>query len=202
MASTFEEVKAKCDMLLASVPSMEQSMLRNEIKEICSQVNISSHTMSPADLASDMECIQAARDRMVEILADAHMCATIKKDVAKMMTSAAKKTSAESSSDRREGDAVIKVSEYSLSSTAADAFYKFCDIMYSGLNNKYNSVGKRIACLQESVRITAFGSTALATDMAQPKDTSRNFDTDPKASPSSSVSANGGTTEFDWDGLS
>jgi len=198
MAATYEDVKTKCDMLLASVPRMDYSMLRSEIKEVCSNVSVSSSTMAPSDLAGDMERIQAARDRMVEILADAHMCSTIKKDVAKMMTSSAKKTSAESSSDRRDGDAIIKVVEYSISSTEADAFYKFCDIMYAGLNNKYNSVGKRIACLQESVRITAFGNTALVSDMATPKNTSSSFEVD-KKKPESTP---GSTIEFDWDNLS
>lgn len=198
MADSFEDVKAKCDVLMASIPSMDYSSMRNEVKDICSSVSISSSTMAPADLAGDMERIQAARDRMVEIVADAHMRFVATRDISKMMQAVAKKTSAETSSDRRDGDAIMRVSDYSLDATKAESFYKFCEVMYDGLNNKYNSVGKRIACLQESVRMHAFGNASMAADLATPRDTSKSFN----SSSSSPKGGNDGSTkEMDWNNL-
>jgi len=194
MAGTYEETKAKCDVLLASLLTMNYKSLKNEIREACRGVRVSSGTMTPNDLARDMEHIQAGRDRIVEILADSQENAMIRKDVAKMMLSAAKKNSAETSSDRRDGDACIKVTEYVLAHTEAEGFYKYCDIMYAGLTNKYNAVGKRIACLQESVRISAYGGGAsMVSDMAQPRQTADKFGTQKPVI--------GGTREADWDSL-
>jgi hypothetical protein len=201
MASSFEDARAKCDVLVASLPAMDYNALKSEVRAACKSVQISSNTMTPNDLAKDMETIQAARDRVVEILANAQENYTIRKDVAKMLTAAAKKNSAESSSDRREGDAAIKIAEYFLEQTKAESFYRYCETMYGGLDSQYASVSKRINCMQESVRINAYGGGSnMVADMAMPRSTADKFGSNSKGN------ANGGgsdssTQKMDWDNL-
>ncbi len=193
---SFEETKTKCDVMLASLSTLDYKSLKMEIRGACREVRISSNTMTPNDLSKDMELIQAGRDRIIEIIADAQENSMVRKDVAKLMTAAAKKNSSESSSDRRDGDAVIKVTEYILGHTEAESFYKYCEIMYAGLTNKYNAVGKRIACMQESVRINTFGGgSSMVSDTALPRNTSNTFDKAP------TPSSGDGTQTTDWDDL-
>jgi len=201
MASSFDDARAKCDVLIASLQKMDYDALKSEVKAACKSVRISSNTMTPNDLSRDMETIQAARDRVVEILANAQENYTVKRDVAKILAAAAKKNSAESSSDRRDGDAAIKIAEYVLEQTKAESFYKYCETMYGGLDSQYASVSKRIACMQESVRINMYGGgSSMVSDMAMPRDTAGKFGSSSKGKANAGES-DFSTKEVDWDNL-
>jgi len=191
---SFEELKALCDskLKLLAMNSKEYQRLRDEIKSIVDALPPISDCQSINDLSNSISQIQAAKDRVVNIVHEAQNNNSVRKAIADVIETSAISISTESSADRRKGYAAMKTAEYAISGAEADGFMRYCLGMMKNLDSRHDSISRRITCIQMTIKIGDGGREGIISESVAPRDTSDLFDHE------SGSGKNKDNGEIDW----
>jgi len=194
-ASKFQNLRAQCDAKVAAMEQLDYAVLKKEVRSFCS---ISSSGNGLQDLASQMQAVQAAKDRLSDILPAIHDNSIVRRSIANTLTEAYLGVSEASNTDKRKGMAALELGSYELEAAVAEGFYKYCWGYMKNLDSKHEAVSRRISCLQLGLKLYDFGGGTVP-GLAEPKNTADRFSPDSQPeTPSAPKQSWGKTGETDW----
>lgn len=148
------------------------------------------NVFDPTALAQDMVSVQGYKDRAVEIVHVLTENYLVHKRVVEVLTKGWPMFSMEKSAEKREGEALLKMSGFLMAATDAEVAYRHAMGVLKNLESQMDSVSRQIACAQAAAKIS-FPGTAY--------DTSNPFTR--REEPDCAFHAEAGDGITDWDKL-
>lgn len=108
---------------------------------------------SPKDLSWSIAKIQAIKDHFCLIKADADRNYNIRKKIYDLLFDAYVSISDQKSSDKRKGEASMRLYEFSIGCTEAEAFCSYCKHIFENLDSQHKTFSRQIACLDIAQKI-------------------------------------------------
>jgi len=167
----FEGLITRCKDVMSSLPFQGQKDYQNVKEEITKWRIEFDESPSPSELSRQIGMIQVAKDNLIAIYAESHRNHIIRKRIFELLFDAYMAISQQKSSDKRKGDATLKLSEFSLSSAEAEAFYSYCKQIIDNLESQHKTVSRRIACMQAQLTL---GELATGGQEIAPLETMKN----------------------------
>lgn len=128
---------------LSRLKAMDYDKLYAELSEL--NVKISSDpTLS--GLSKELQRIQSAKDRVAEIVKDSVQNYLVRDRIATVLTKGWVRFSNAKSSDMREAEAQLKLSQFIESAAEAEAFYKGSLQILKNLDSQHEIVSRRLSC--------------------------------------------------------
>jgi len=194
---SFEDLKIRADAILRALPLNveDYDALREEARTFL-QMPRPAPTL--AGLSDEIEQVQAARDRVTDMLIDAQRNYLVRKEIADELKDAYMVVSVASSQDRRKADASIQLGDLRFETAEAEGFMKGLMGIARNLESRQEAASRRITCLQLAMKLGDVGRESLVRDLAQPRNTGDIFDSAPVESSGDSSSAPTEASEVDW----
>lgn len=104
-------------------------------------------------LSLEMQKVQAAKDRVAELLKHAVRNALLHKRVGEVLLKGWNRFSNEKSSDKREGEAMIKLSQFIEAEIEAESFYRTISGVMKNLDSQHEAVSRQISCLSLTLKL-------------------------------------------------
>ena len=123
---------------------------RNRLRQLSSPM---SDSLDPDILANDLKRIQAFKDSAVEIVRELTKVHLTYKRVVKLLTKGWPKYSVEKSAEKREGEALLKFSNYIMAENDAESAYLHAVGIMENLESQQENVSRQIQCAQISSKI-------------------------------------------------
>jgi len=108
---------------------------------------------SPQELSKQLGKIQIFKDNIIEIFADAHTDYIARKRIFELLVDAFAVISEQKSSDKRKGEATLRLAEFGLAVNEAEAFYTFCKQIVDNLESQHKTVSRRITCKELQIHL-------------------------------------------------
>jgi hypothetical protein len=161
MALTYEQLKGRCDLLLAEHTSAsadkQREVLKSEVTSLISEIGPVPVNGSITDMSVMIARVQGAKDRVSEIANDAQATYSMVDNIADMMVDAAMSAATQSSADKRKGEAAILACDYTIAQSKVESFYRFCVGSMKNLDSKHDALSRMITCIQ--LVANSFGRT-------------------------------------------
>lgn len=113
-----------------------------------------SNIFNPEDLANDLARVQAYKDRAVEIVGILTRNYLTYKRLVEVLTKGWPKFSNEKSAEKREGEALLKMSGFIMDANDADIAYRYAMDIMRNLESQMDSVSRQITCAQAAAQIS------------------------------------------------
>jgi hypothetical protein len=191
---TYETLKNKCDAHLKSLPvqQSEYDGLHDELNTLGKVPVADAPTVQ--GLSEEIGRVQAAKDRVSEILALAQSVQISWKRITDALVDGYQVVSDEKSLDKRKGDAQIHLGQYIIGLCKAEGLLKHAQGVMYNLNDRHESASRRITCISLQLKIGDYGRESMAGSMSVPRDAADVFDSEPDKD----VDEDPGTREIDW----
>lgn len=139
----YERIVKSMSARLDRLPSLDYDMLRAEL----SKLNVRLSEQPTLDsMSSDMQRIQAAKDRANEIVKDAVTNFLVRKRVTEILVMGWMKFSEEKSSDKREAEAQLKLSQFLMDAVEAESFFKTATHIMANLQSQQDTISRQVTC--------------------------------------------------------
>jgi len=135
---------------IAALPSLDYDELYVEL----SQLNVKvSDDPTLTGLSKELQRIQAAKDRAVEIVKDSVQNFLVRKRIAEVLQRGWLRFSEAGSVDKREGEAMLKLSQFTESAAEAESFYRAALQILKNLDSQHEIVSRRISCYNLAIKL-------------------------------------------------
>ena len=151
----FNRVASNMFIKMQSIGNVDYASYYQELRDLQHPLD---NVFEPSALAKDMASIQGYKDRAIEILGVLTENYLIHKRVTEILTKGWTKLSCEKSSEKREGEALLKLSNLIAALNDADAAYRYAMNVLKNLESKMDVVSRQIACLQAAAKISYPGT--------------------------------------------
>ncbi len=149
----FDGLVARCKEVMASLPFQGQKDYQHIKEEVARRRVEFEESPSPLELSKQIGVIQLLKDNLIDNFAEAHRNHIVRKRIYELLFDAYMAISQQKSSDKRKGEATLRLSEFSLSSAEAEAFYSYCKQIIDNLESQHKTVSRRIACMQAQLTL-------------------------------------------------
>jgi hypothetical protein len=112
-------------------------------------------------LNTELQKVQAAKDRLAEIFVDVIRAYTFKKRAVDILFDSYIKFSPESSADKRKSEAQFVTGEFHIDFALTDALLKSCGHIIKNLDSLHESLSRRITIIQLQLKLHDLGRGAL-----------------------------------------
>ena len=176
----FQQLVDSIHAVMKSLPSLDYDRLHTELRESSYlQIRISEDP-SLTELGEAVLKIQAAKDRVAQILLDAERTSKILKHYSKAIYTAWIRLSGEGSQDRRESDAVTRTWDFSGEAIEAEALYNAAKTILDNLKDKWDTISRSVFIIELKLKLGELGGNGPMDRVNRRKDIDvelDNFDT-------------------------
>lgn len=176
----FQQLVDSIHAVMKSLPSLDYDRLHTELRESSYlQIRISEDP-SLTELGEAVLKIQAAKDRVAQILLDAERTSKILKYYSKAIYTAWIRLSGEGSQDRRESDAVTRTWDFSGEAIEAEALYNAAKTILDNLKDKWDTISRSVFIIELKLKLGELGGNGPMDRVNRRKDINvelDNFDT-------------------------
>jgi hypothetical protein len=149
MATTFDSLKSRANIVLSGCKTDEDiAAMKKEIDLLQAGLGSQTVSLSVTDAAAMIARVQAVKDRVSEIAADAQSEYALVDQISDMMINAAAAAATQSSADKRKGEAAMLASDYHFAKARSEAFYKYCISKMKNLDSRHESLSRVVTCMQ------------------------------------------------------
>jgi len=148
--SDFDRIAQRGVNRIDAVGDINYAALHRELQSMQGPVEF---IFSPDALAQEMARVQGYKDRAVEILGKLAESHIIQKHVVEVLTKGWTRFSEQKSAEKREGEAMLKLSQFSMSAADAEYEYKHAMGIVKNLESQLESLSRQIACIQIAAKI-------------------------------------------------
>ena len=135
---------------LVALGNNDYDVIRKELHQLSAPL---SDSPNPDVLSKDLSRIQAFRDRAVEIVRVLTNIYLTHKRVVEILTHGWPKYSIEKSAEKREGEALLKFSNFIMAASDAEAIYRHALGVMKNLESQQENVSRQISCAIVSSKI-------------------------------------------------
>lgn len=139
-------VKAQYNLL----PNLNYSKIYQEISELTVQSN---PTPTLEVLGDELFRVQAAKDRLSDILVDVIKCYNFKKRAVDILKDSWGKFTSEKNTEGRKGDASFRLSHFLTDFSRTEALCKTCDHIFKNLDGLQDNLSRRITIWQLLLKV-------------------------------------------------
>jgi len=173
----FDRIANNMSSKIKSLGEVDYDYYKRELKGLQRPL---SNIFNPEDLAKDLAQVQAFKDRAVEIVGILTENYLTHKRVVDILTKGWPKLSTEKSAEKREGEALLKMSNFIMEANDADIAYRHAMGVMQNLQSQMDNVSRQITCAQAAAQING-GRFAFDNGMAsRDNDTEEPVDNKPK----------------------
>jgi len=146
----YSRVVENAQGMLGELKPLDYSALRMELRKL----NFSmSENPSLQQLNLEIQKIQAAKDRLTEIMMDATNDYIMRQRIADVLLEGWQKYSTDSSADKRKADATTKFSQFITTAAKAEAFYKTVSQVLKNVDSKHEAASRRVTCFSLALKL-------------------------------------------------
>lgn len=142
----------------SNLPNINYSKMYSELSDLAVP---SCPTPTLQILNDEIQKVQAAKDRLAEIMIDVIKASAFKKRAVDILESAWSKYSNEGSADKRKGDTAFRMSAFSLDYAEIESLYRACLHILKNLDSLHDSLSRRITIIQLQLKLNDTGRGAL-----------------------------------------
>jgi len=155
----YQETVNRVLSIYAMLPKLEYDKLYTEIKQ---NLTIQSEPTPDAQSINQLlERIQAAKDRLSQILIDVIQCHNFKKRAVDVLRDTWNKFSTAKSADQRKSEADNIVVNFEIDLGYTENLYKTCDHVFKSLESLHDNVSRRITIMQVCLKYSDMGRGML-----------------------------------------
>lgn len=141
-----------------SLPVLDYDKIYKELSQL--SVN-SCPTPTLQVINQELQKVQAAKERVSEILTDILRCFTLKKRTVDILREAWGNYSSEKSADKRKGDAVFRLSDFDMDFAQVESAIKVASHVCRNLDSLQENLSRRITIFQLQLKLHDMGRNAL-----------------------------------------
>jgi len=141
-----------------ALPKIDYNAIYNEISELSVKSN-PSPTLQV--LNDEIQRVQAAKDRLSEILISVIPIYNFKKRAVDILTDAWGKFTSEKNAESRRGDAVFRLSNFLTDFAESEGLLKACTHVLRNLDSIHDGLSRRITIIQLTIKLQDIGRGAL-----------------------------------------
>ena len=149
-SSDFDRIAASWVRRIDEIGQLDYERLKTELQSMQRPLDF---VFNPDSLARDMARVQGFKDRATEILSDLTENYLIFKRAVETLTKGWMRFSVEKSSEKREGEALLKLSNFSMASSDAEYYYRHALGIVKNLESQLESLSRQISCVQIAAKI-------------------------------------------------
>ena len=138
----------------AQLPKLNYNDIYQEVAELSVR---SSPTPTLQVLNDEIQKVQAAKDRLAEILISVIQCYNFKKRAVDILKDSWGKFSEEKNAEGRKGDATFRLSDFLTDFADTEALSKTCDHILRNLDSLHDSLSRRITIWQLTIKLRDIG---------------------------------------------
>jgi len=153
----FDRVVSRMSDRIKELGNVDYAWYRKELKALnytCENI------FDPSALARELSTIQGYKDRAVELVHALTSNYLTLKRIAEVLTKSWPKYSIEKSAEKREGESLMKMSQFIMAANDADICYRYALSVMKNLESQMDSVSRQISCTQVAAKIS-FPGTAF-----------------------------------------
>jgi hypothetical protein len=170
--SDFERICGALTNRIVALGEINLDTLGEELRKLSSPL---SDSPDPGILARDLSRIQAYKDRAVEIVRILTKVYLTHKRVVEILTKGWPKHSIEKSAEKREGEALLKFSNFIMAASDVESAYRHALGVMKNLESQQESVSRQISCAMVSSNIMT-GRYARSDDNSNKADNITDWD--------------------------
>lgn len=153
----FQQLVDSIHSVMKTLPNLDYDALHTELRESeYLQIPISADP-SLDELSSAAVKVQAAKDRVSQIMLDAERNSKIMKHYSKALYTAWIRLSGDGSQDRRESDATTRTWDFSGEAAEADALYGACRSVLDNLKDKWDTISRNVSIIELRLKLGEWG---------------------------------------------
>lgn len=153
----FQQLVDSIHSVMKTLPNLDYDLLHTELRESeYLQIPISADP-SLDELSSAAVKVQAAKDRVSQIMLDAERNSKIMKHYSKALYTAWIRLSGDGSQDRRESDATTRTWDFSGEAAEADALYGACRSVLDNLKDKWDTISRNVSIIELRLKLGEWG---------------------------------------------
>lgn len=146
----FERIVNNMINRILSVGDIDYHAIHAELHQMQKPVQF---MFNPEILAKEMARVQGFKDRAVELLGILTESNVIHKHAVETLTKGWTRFSVEKSAEKREGDAILRMSQFSSAATDAEYHYRYALGVVKNMESQLDSLSRQIACIQIASKI-------------------------------------------------
>jgi len=140
------------------LPKIEYDSIYKEISDLSIK---SCPTPTLQVLNDELQKVQAAKDRLSEILIDVIRCYNFKKRAVDILKDAWGKFTSEKNTEGRKGDATFRLGNFLIDFAEIEALSKACDHVFKNLDGLHDNLSRRITIWQLILKVNDPSRTSL-----------------------------------------
>lgn len=154
----YMRVVSRIQVQYACLPKLNYDAIYREISELSIK---SSSTPTLQVLNDELHKVQAAKDRLSEILIDVIKCYNFKNRAVDILKDSWGKFTAEKNTEGRKGDATFRLSDFLMDFALIEALMKSCNHVFKNLDSLHDNLSRRITIYQLILKLRDMGRGAL-----------------------------------------
>jgi len=156
--SSFMDLVKRIQVEYSLLPNLDYNAIYNELSELAVPAEAAP---SLQVINSEIQLIQASKDRLAEIFINVFKCHSFKKRAVDIMIESWNKYSDEKSADKRRGDSSFRFSNFILDIASLDSLLKSCQHILKNLESSYERLSKTVTIWQLTLKVDDIGRGAL-----------------------------------------
>lgn len=151
----FKNIVEKANIMLGKLKPMDKNDVYQEIRILNVPV---SKAPSVQEINDEMMRVQAAKDRVSDILIDAHTNFIITKRIHELLLDGWSIFSDQSSADRRRGEAGLKMYQFAEMAAETEAIYKATSHVLKNLESKHDMLSRQVTIFTVLLKLDPSGN--------------------------------------------
>ena len=139
----FEALCAKIVARIDALGQIDHEYVRGELRKLTAPL---SNAVDPQELAKDLARIQAFKTRAVELVDEVTVLYMTQKRSVEILTKGWPRYSVAKSAESREGEALMKFSNFILALNEAETLYRYALGVMKNLESQQENVSRQISC--------------------------------------------------------
>ena len=149
-ADDYARIAEAMSQRIAALPPTDYDKLYVEL----SQLNVKvSDDPSLQNLSNELQRIQGAKDRAAEIVNNAIQNFFVRKRITEILQKGWIRFSDAGSADKREAEAMLKLSQFIVAAAEAESFYRAALQILENLDSQHEIVSRRISCYNLALKL-------------------------------------------------
>ncbi|MCK9435339.1 MAG: hypothetical protein M0R32_11160 [Candidatus Cloacimonetes bacterium] len=155
--SEFQQLVDSIHSVMRTLPKLDYDALHDELRESEYLQIIIPEDPSLNQLSSAAVKVQAAKDRVSQIMLDAERNSKILKHYSKAIYSAWLRLSGDGSQDRRESDATTRTWDFAGEAAEAEALFSACKSVLDNLKDKWDTISRNVSIVELRIKLGEWG---------------------------------------------
>lgn len=155
---SFKEAYSRAIALYEDLPVLEEAEIYAELGDL----TVRSKQTGTIDVVNqELQRVQAAKERLSEIMVNVLRCHTVKKRIVDILFDAWMSCSSASSTDKRKGDASLRLIEFETDLSRTESLMKATNHIARNLDSLQDNLSRRITIFQLQLKLQDVGRGAL-----------------------------------------